>query len=198
MKDREPVTSDRSVQEASDVSTVCLGFCCIYFNILAYCDGYSMVILGIIYASLTMFLALQNYLMYKDITSSNSGCYLILMEFIAKIGIILGLIFFVVMAGYLEYRMHLDDWHVFNDEQRNLWRCRWAKIVLVGDKPRVNSLAWHSVVYLLGPAPPTKCLNHKFIYTELPERFTRCSVHSPQRVAMRTKSGKTNSKTIKK
>ena len=67
---------------------------------------------------------------------------------------------------------------------------------MVGDNPGVKSLAWHSVVALLGTAPPTKCLDHKYINTELPqlpERFTRCSVHSPQRVAIKNKSGKTNS-----
>ena len=54
--------------------------------------------------------------------------------------------------------------------------------------PGVKSLAWHSVVALL-----TKCVNHKFINTQVTEKFTRCSVHSPQRVAIR-KSGKVNSR----
>ena len=67
-----------------------------------------------------------------------------------------------------------------------------AKLALVGDNPGVKSLAWHSVVALLGTAPPIKCVNHKFINTQIPERFTRCSVHSLQRVAIRNKSGKTH------
>ena len=69
-----------------------------------------------------------------------------------------------------------------------------AKLALVGDNPGVKLLAWHSVVALLGTAPPTKCVNHEFSNTQLPEKFTRCSVHSPQRVAIRTKSCKANSR----
>ena len=65
---------------------------------------------------------------------------------------------------------------------------------MVGDNPGVKLLAWHSVVALLGTAPPTKCVNHEFSNTQLSERFTRFSVHSPQRVSISTKSDKTNSK----
>ncbi|CAL4105532.1 unnamed protein product [Meganyctiphanes norvegica] len=91
----------------------------------------------------------------------------------------------ILVAPSRRHLLHLQEYHRFTDDQYRLWRCRWAKLSLVGDNPGVKSLAWHSVVSLLCNAPPTKCLNHEYVKSQLPSRFTRCSVHSPQRVPIK-------------
>ena len=90
----------------------------------------------------------------------------------------------ILIAPSRRHLLHLENNHTLTTEQNRLWNWRWAKLSIVGDKPGVKSLAWHSVVALLSNAPLNDCISHECIKTPVPENSTQCTVHAPQRVTM--------------
>ena len=88
---------------------LCIGCFGIYVGLVAYSDwNMPFALSEVVFASLAVFLALQNILMYKSYTVISSRvfmCYLTVLKYIAKIGTALGFVLSVaeIYATYHEY-----------------------------------------------------------------------------------------------
>ena len=93
----------------------------------------------------------------------------------------------ILVAPSRRHLLHLEDNHVFTEIQNRLWGCRWAKLSIVGDKPGVKSLVWHSMVSLLENTLHTHCLNYEYITEQMLYKPNSCSIHSPYKIPMKNK-----------